>query len=461
MLRTIESQIEYHWTNEEDRKPLIIRGARQVGKTFVVRQYGKRFSEQMYFNNFIEINFESQPEIKVIFEKNLDPKRIIIELSLVLGKTITPRNTLLFFDEIQQAPNALAALRYFYEEMPELRVIAAGSLLDFAIDKGGIPVGRVTSLYMHPMSFYEFLLAIGEYAIHSVIHTYSANNPASDIVHEKLLGLIGQYIAIGGMPGVVKVWAETKDAYRCMKIQQSILDSYRQDFQKYAARHQLECLDMLLGQVSSQIGRQFKFSKSFDGYRKRDLMPCMALLDKSNVITPVYHTSANGLPLGAEVNPDKFKAVFLDVGLAQRLVGLDLKEWFLNPKESFINQGNMVESFVGQELLAYSDPIERQKLYYWHRETNGSTAEVDYVRQIGSDIVPIEVKSGTTGTLKSMHEFFKAHKKTQYGVRFSARNYSENDKIRSYPLYAIADAIKSYGKSCFTINSLEKPPHFE
>ncbi len=434
MYRIIDSHLE-DWIKDEDRKPLIMRGARQVGKTFAVRRLGKSF------RSFVGINFESQPEIKAIFEQDLNPERIILELSLALGKAISPKDTLLFFDEIQEAPRALIALRYFYEEMPDLHVIAAGSLLDFAIDKVGMPVGRVTSLYMHPMSFREFLAALKEDLVLSDIAEYSANNPASYVVHEKLLRLVGQYLAIGGMPSVVKAWIEKNDPHRCMKIQQSILDSYRQDFQKYAARHQLESLEILFGQVSNQIGNQFRFSKSFEGYRKRDLVPCLHLLEKSNIITSAQHTSANGLPLGAEVNPDKFKAIFLDVGLAQRLMGLDLKEWFLNPKEAFVNKGSLVEAFVGQEMLAYSDPIERHRLYYWHREQKGSGAEVDYVRQIGGDIVPIEVKSGTTGTLKSMHEFFKAHDKTQYGLRFSARNYSEADKIRSYPLYAVAQAL--------------------
>lgn len=434
--RIIDSHLE-NWIKDEDRKPLIMRGSRQVGKTFAVRKLGQSFQK------FVSVNFESQPEIKAIFEQDLNPERIVLELSLTLGKPITPKDTLLFFDEIQEAPRALIALRYFYEEMPDLHVIAAGSLLDFAIDKIGIPVGRITSLYMHPMSFYEFLKASEEDLILSSIANYSADNPASDIVHKKLLKLVGQYIAIGGMPGVVKTWIATNDPYRCLKVQQSILDSYRQDFQKYAERHQLDPLEMLLGQISYQIGRQFKFSKSFEGYRKRDLTPCLDLMEKSNIIAPVYHTSANGLPLGAEMNLDKFKAIFLDVGLTQRLLGLDLKEWFLNPEQAFINQGSIVEAFVGQELLAYSDPLKRQILYYWHREERGSSAEVDYVRQIGSEIVPIEVKSGTTGTLKSMYEFFREHEKAQYGLRFSARNYSEDGKIRSYPLYAIAEAIRS------------------
>jgi len=176
-------------------------------------------------------------------------------------------------------------------------------------------------------------------------------------------------------------------------------------------------------------------------FRKRELDPCFNLLVKAGVLHPVYHTDAHGIPLGAEMDLNKFKTLFLDIGIAQALLGLDLKEWFLNPQRAFINQGQMVESFVGQEILAYTYTFKKNAMYYWQKDTRTSQAEVDYVVQLQDKIIPIEVKSGKTGSLKSLREYLNSHPKTPYSLRFSSHNYSEYDDLKSYPLYAIAKGL--------------------
>ena len=225
MKRLIETEL-IKWKDVKFRKPLLLRGARQVGKTYVARKLGKQFS------SFVEVNFETKPDVRSIFEKDLDAHRIIRDLSLFTKKTITPGKTLLFLDEIQSTPNAITALRYLYEEIPKLHVIAAGSLLDFAIEQVGMPVGRVESLYLYPMTFIEFLLATENDVLVKELLSHQIEEPITEAVHNEILSILAEYIAIGGMPGIVKCWAETKDPSRCFALQHALLDTYRQDFPK-------------------------------------------------------------------------------------------------------------------------------------------------------------------------------------------------------------------------------------
>jgi len=424
------------WINDEFRKPLLLRGARQIGKTFSVRTLGKSFP------HYVEINCEElQADCNLIFGKDLQAERIIKELSLLTGKVIVPGETLLFIDEIQAVPEAILALRYFYEKVPQLHVIAAGSLLEFALEKVGLPVGRVDSVYMYPMTWLEFLLAKGERLLFDEIHRHDLNTPMPEAIHNKLLGLLGEYFAIGGMPEVVQHWIAQKDPFLCFKTQQNLLDNYRQDFEKYAKKHEVKYLEVLFDQIPRQLGQKFKFSAVPGEFRKRELQPCFELLTKAGLIHPVYHTSAQGLPLGADAHLEKFKVLFLDIGFAQALLGLDLKAWFLNPTQAFVNQGAIVEAFVGQEILAYSHAFQKKMIYYWQKESRTAQAEVDYILPIGNQIIPIEVKSGKTGRLKSLREYLNQHQNTAYSIRFSSQNYSSHEGLQSYPLYAVAKAI--------------------
>lgn len=424
------------WKKSPTRKPLIIRGARQVGKTTAVRYLGKTFS------NFVEINFEAESQWRAIFEGSLDPKRLLIDLELIAEQKIIAGKTLLFLDEIQTCPQALLALRYFYEQYPDLHLIAAGSLLDFAIDEVGIPVGRVQFLYMYPMSFVEFLWALGKDMLVDAISTTSVQAPLSDVIHDKLNRLLGEYIAIGGMPEAVLHWSQTQDYAGCVEIHHDLLTAFKQDFHKYARQTQVKHVEHLFHYLPQQAGQVFRYNHIPGELRKRELEPALRLLMKANIITPVIHSAAQGIPLGAQANVDKFKIILLDVALMQALLGLTSSDWILNPEHTFINKGMVAEAFVGQELLAYSSCRQAQTLYYWHRDQPTSQAEVDYLIVKHQQVIPIEVKAGKGSTLRSMHAFLRDHPQTPCGIRFSTQNYSMYENIHSYPLYAIANSLQ-------------------
>ena len=425
--------IDYHllqWKINSHRKPLILRGARQVGKTFAVRLLGGTFS------NFIEINFEFRPDLKTLFVQDLDPIRITKELSLLLQQPIIPGKTLLFFDEIQECPTAITALRYFYEIMPALHVISAGSLLDFALQKIGVPVGRVSSLYMYPLSFVEYLNATGHSMMIEALLKHDEQNSFSEAVHHMLLESVAQYLAIGGMPDAVQTWINRENPREIAAIHHTLLGTYQQDFIKYTEKFQIKYIEQLFNEIPRQLGCKFKYSKIEGEYRKRELAPCLELLVTAGVIHSVIHTSGQGAPIGAGSDPGRFKVIFLDSALSQTALGFDLVGWFLRPEQELANKGAVVEAFIGQEILAYSLPLAKSSLYYWHRESRGSQAEVDYLYQHGGDIIPIEVKSGSGTSLKSLHLFLQEHPHTPYGIRISTNNYSHHGKIHSLPLYA-------------------------
>lgn len=420
------------WKIQTHRKPLLLRGARQVGKTFALRNLGKSFT------NFVEVNFEYLKDAKKIFEKDLRPERIIQELNILLSVDITPGSTLLFFDEIQDCPEALQSLRYFYENLPSLHVIAAGSLLDFAIEKIGIPVGRVESLYCYPLSFFEFMIATGHSQFAKLVLEHKKDDePIAEVIHQKGLELVGQYLAIGGMPEVVSCWIETKNPRQCFSIYQRLIDTYQQDFGKYSKEHQIKYVKELFYEMPRQVGKQFKYSEIHGEYKKRELAPSLDLLCTANVVYKIHHTAGNGLPLGAESNPDWFKIIFLDAALCQAILGLDLGTWFLDPNAEFVNRGSIVEAFVGQELLCYSNPYRKGNLYFWKRAEKQTKAEVDFLYEHKGKVLPVEVKSGDGRTLKSLHLFLQTHPLSPYGLRFSSQNYSRFDPIISRPLYDV------------------------
>jgi len=431
MKRLIEKNLDA-WKESKRRKPLLIRGARQVGKTYIVRQFGGKFK------NFAEINFELLIDAGEIFKADLKPDRIIRDLSLLLKIKITPKETLLFLDEIQEAPEAIKALRYFYELMPELHVIAAGSLLEFQIEKIGIPVGRVSTMYMYPLTFPEFLMADHNDDYLSAIADIFIENKINQVFHNRLLRLLGEYIAVGGMPEAVNCWVETKEYQQCSQIHRSLIETFRQDFLKYSKKHQIKHIDKLFNEIPHMLGRKFKFSAISGEYRKRELDPALDLLQKAGVIHKVYHTSGQGLPLGADIKFNRFKTIFLDIALAQTMLNMEMTSWILKPFKQIINKGAVAEAFAGQELIAGSDIDIKSQLFYWHREARSSNAEVDYLTVRNDTILPIEIKSGKEGTLKSMKMFLKEHPKTPYGIRFYGGMPNIVNNIRSYPLYCTA-----------------------
>jgi uncharacterized protein len=436
MKRFIDKELS-DWKDVKLRRPLLLRGARQVGKTYAVQQLGKQFT------SFVEINLETHPDARIIFEKDLDAQRIVRDLSLFARKQIIPGQTLLFIDEIQIAPSAITALRYFYENIPELHVIAAGSLLDFAVENVGIPVGRVESLYVYPMSFFEFLFTTENEILAQEILAHRVEEPISEPVHNKILSILGEYLAIGGMPGVVECWKETKDPVRCFALHHSLIDTYRQDFAKYAKKFQIKYVDAIFTNIPQQLGKKFKYSSIDGDYRKRELIPALDLLITAGIAHKVTHTSGNGIPLGANVDPECYKIIFLDVALGQAVLDLDLEAWFLNPMQQFVNKGELVEAFVGQEILAYANAHAKKQLFYWQRNAPSSSAEVDYLIQKGEKIIPVEVKSGSGKTLRSLHQFLESHSHVPFGMRFSTQNYSRHERIESFPLYAVAAIFKT------------------
>jgi len=430
MRRDIEKEL-VSWKSQEERYPLIVRGARQVGKSYLVETFGKE-----HFQNNVVVNFEFQPQLKDCFQ-SLDPVEIINKLQLLLGVQIKEDSALLFLDEIQECPQAIMSLRYFKEKMPKLAVIAAGSLLEFAMRSPDfkMPVGRIQFLYLEPLSFSEYLDASGNQELRKFLAKVELNVPVDEVIHKKLFELLRIYLLIGGMPAVLNEYLSSKDLMNCQKIQTSLLQTYRSDFGKYAKISQHKYLQKVFDTIPRLVGQRIKYSNIDSDTRSRELKNALNLLVLSGVVKPIYLTKASGLPLGAQINEQKFKLNFLDVGLMQNSCGLQSQ---LSVEEDFmqINAGAVAEQFVGQELVAYSEKHQQGNLYFWARDKKNSMAEVDYVISVGSSMLPVEVKSGKEGKLKSLRIFIE-DKKSKFGIRFSQDKLSYYDKILSIPLYMV------------------------
>ncbi len=415
------------WKVAPSRKPLLIRGARQVGKSWLVRKLGESFE------NFVEINFEENREIETFFAGNLEPEALLFHLSNYLGVSITPGKTLLFFDEIQTCPRALLALRYFYEKMPDLHVTAAGSLIEFDLQHLSFPVGRLQCLYLHPLSFGEFLQAIGRGAMRELLRQ---QREVPEPIHRQLMEHVRDYSIIGGLPEVVQCFVTSKNIPRCQEIQTGILETYRSDFGKYARRSQIKYVRLLFDSLCLQLGKKFQYAHVSQDVRSRELSQALDLLEMAGIVHKVYHSNANAMPLEAEINRKKFKVLFFDLGLANRIAGFEIKDLFKDPDISAVHKGRLAELFVGLELAAYTSPLERPRLHYWHREEPASNAEVDYVIVKEAEIVPIEVKSGTGGRLTSLRRFL-SEKNKPLGIRIGSNPYAEEEMLRFVPFYAI------------------------
>lgn len=429
--RKIDSELSA-WKKEKERKPLLIRGARQVGKSFSVRNLGKSFE------HYLELNFEKDERLISVFERGNDVKQLCSTLALMYNTPVIAGKTLLFLDEIQLSPHAIKMLRYFYEDYPELHVIGAGSLLEFAL--GELPsfgVGRIRSMFMYPLSFDEFLGAIGENMLQKARQELSLENPFSDEIHQKANELLKIFLLIGGMPEVVAHFAKSKDLIGCEAILRDLLVAYQDDFRKYAK--QIPLLQMLevFQAVGKQMGGKFNYSRAVAGGTHRQAKEALQLLIMAGLAIPVKHTSANGLPLGAESNDNRIKLLLLDTGLFQQLNSLDLSEFLLADDFQAINKGFIAEQFVGLELLKSSNCYFPASLYFWQREKAGSSAEVDYIIQHQGKVLPIEVKSGTQGKMQSLRLFLN-EKKLSSGIRTSLENFSTYNDITVYPMYAIA-----------------------
>ena len=434
LFRNIDDEL-LRWKHTEHRKAVLLRGARQVGKSTAVRQLGKTF------DHYVEINFEKQPQLKSIFEPDRLIERIVKELSFELKTTIIPQKTLLFIDEIQECIPAISSLRFFYEDMPDLHVIAAGSLFEFALEK--IPsfgVGRIRSLFMYPFSYDEFIRAMGYSLLADELKNSSPEKPISESLHKKCQRLLIEFMLIGGMPEVVAKYVESGSLFECQEILEDITQTFYNDFAKYKQRANVSLLREVFGAIIEQTGGKFTYSKASNSANHLQIKECVELLEMAGLVYPVTHTSANGLPLSAQQNTKFRKYLIFDTGIYQRFLKLNLGGSFHPENIEQINKGAFAELLAGLEIMKASPVNFPLTLHYWQREKTGSNAEVDYVLQQNDNIVPVEVKANTKGSMQSMFQFLM-EKGYQYGIRCSMENFGTYQNIRTYPLYAISQAV--------------------
>lgn len=432
MKRIAESEL-IAWKDRAGRKPLIVRGARQVGKTYLVETFGKSC-----FQSILTVNLEQQEELHPLFNR-MEARRIVQELSLYFNLPVLPGRTLLFLDEIQACPRAIACLRYFQEEMPDLHVVAAGSLLDFSLRefKHAVPVGRIEYLHLNPLTFREFLTAINEEALADHLARFHVGDDLGDALAAKLRNLLRVYFFIGGMPAAVAAYAERNDLLEVQRILSSITTTLQDDFAKYGTRAQQRSMRRVLRYIPLNIGRKVRYVNISRETRADELRTALELLELSRIVTLVRHSSANGIPLGAEASDRHFKPLLLDVGLCNNLCGLSLPD---AAALLTVQEGRLAEQFVGQELRSLGPAFEENPLFYWHRERKNANAEVDYLRAHEDRVIPIEVKAGKSGSLKSL-QVFLAEKKRDFAVRLnmdqpSLGSFSATGRtLLSLPLY--------------------------
>ncbi|MDE6636732.1 MAG: AAA family ATPase [Muribaculaceae bacterium] len=446
--RTIDRYLK-DWAQKTDRKPVLLRGARQVGKSTAVRNLGKSFE------NFVEINFERQPEYKELFTSNLVLSRIIPQISAISGQNIISGKTLLFLDEIQLCPEAVMSLRFFKEDMPELHVIAAGSLLEFALEE--LPtfgVGRIHSMFMFPMTFDEFLYANGESLLVEARNQASSENPLLLPLHEKLVSIFRTYLLIGGMPEVVAKWVSTHDYLQCRELQDDLLISYEDDFPKYRKKIDPQLLRITLRSAATQTTKKFSYSEVGGGYRIEEVKKALEMLILAGLCVPVIRTDGNGIPLGSSADMSYRKILIFDSGIMLRILNMAIgniteitTEILTESASNLVNRGPLAEMVAGLEMQRYQSPNIRHSLYYWLRDAKNSQAEIDYVDNVGRNVLPIEIKAGMKGGMKSLWIFMR-EKSLERGVRCSLENFGSFEykdeeaktlrQVTICPLYAMS-----------------------
>lgn len=441
--RNIDNKL-LEWKESPRRKPLLIRGARQVGKSTAVRHLGKEFKF------FVEVNLESQPSIRQLFTKDIDVHKTCEAISATLGIPIVAEETLLFIDEIQVCQEAIMSLRYFKEDYPELHVIAAGSLLEFTLEElPSFGVGRIRSLYMYPFSFDEFLLAQGLDITVDYKHKASSASPLANAVHNKLVEQLKTFYLVGGMPAAITEWIESKSYIECTHVHNDILDTYQDDFSKYKSRVSPDLLRQVLRSVALQAGCKFVFRQVADDIHSSVIKDALHLLTLAGLIKPVTHSDGNGVPLGAEENSSYTKYLFLDLGLMQTMLGTPAANILLSSDADFVNKGAASEMFAGLELIKNHDCFQKAEMYYWKNLSRGTNAEIDYLEVKDGIVVPIEVKANTRGGMQSLWLFMRK-KGLHRAIRTSLENFGEfeyidkesQDAIRHVeviPLYALSN----------------------
>jgi len=413
------------WLVSGRRKPLIIRGARQVGKTWLVENVlaGK-------FEHLAKIDLEERQDLHVHFSGSLEPAKIVEALEITAGK-IVPGKTLLFLDKIQSCPRAIMALRYFYEKMPDLHVVAAGSLLEFAFDEISFPVGRVQYLHVYPMTFYEYLLATGNEPMAELTRRSQAG--VSESTQQMILAELKKFFFVGGMPECIKVYRDSGSLLDAFAVQTEILDSFRDDFAKYRPHMDTTCLDAVFHNTAHAVGKQIKYARLNDEHTGPTNKKAFDLLCKARIFHKITACSPAGLPLAATARGKKFKACMLDIGLLQRLCEIPVEAELMQDDLLAIYKGQLAEQFVAQEMRAWQDT----DLFYWAREARSSRAEVDYLVVRGGKVYPVEVKSGPAGRLKSLHLLLQTYPNCPRGLVLFSGPYGDlpEQKLTFLPLY--------------------------
>ena len=417
----------YKWKNSKRRKPLIIEGARQVGKTWLMKEFGKQaYADTVY------INFDSNSRMANLFSADLDTDRLIMGLELYAGRKINPENTLLIFDEVQEVPRALASLKYFYENAPQYHIVCAGSLLGIALHQGtSFPVGKVDFLKLYPLSFSEFLMATGNERFAELLKNQDYEMITS--FKQTYIDALKHYYFVGGMPEAVQSFAESKDFNEVRAIQKRILAAYEQDFSKHAPNEIVPKIRMLWNSIPSQLAREnkkFIYGLVREGGRAREYETAIMWLSDCGLVHKVSRVNAAGIPLKAYEDLKAFKLFIVDVGLLGCMTGLRQRT-LLDGDDLFVEfKGALTEQYVCQQLKT----IEDLGVYYYTNDRG--SCEIDFVVDTGEQIVPIEVKAETNLRAKSL-KTYRERFEPELSVRTSMADYKKEDWLLNLPLYAI------------------------
>jgi predicted AAA+ superfamily ATPase len=416
----------YEWKSRANHKPMIVRGARQVGKTWLMRA----FAEEAY-DRYVYVNFEDNELIRNVFERDFDIDRIILALQVATGEVID-KDTLLIFDEIQEAPKGLTALKYFYEKAPEYSILAAGSLLGISMHEAvSFPVGKVEFMDLYPLSFREFLNALGQSQLVTVLE--KEDWELMSLFHNKLVEYLKIYYFVGGMPGVVMEYLDTKDFNRVRVVQQEILNAYDNDFSKYAPNKEVPRLRMVWRSVLAQLAKEnkkFIYGMLKEGARAKEFEIALEWLQDAGLLYKVNRTKAGKMPLSAYEDFAAFKVFILDVGLLSAM-GKLTSQIILDGDVIFEEfKGALTEQYVFQQMKTHKD-ID---IYYW--SADNSSGEIDFIVQKEGVITPIEVKSSENLQSKSLSAFIKRHPELK-GLRFSMSEFKDQEWMKNKPLYSI------------------------
>lgn len=416
----IENLID--WKNSDERKPMVLKGARQVGKTWLMKEFGRN-----YYNSYVYFNFDEEDELKSIFEINKNPQRIIELLSMIAGKKIIPGETLIIFDEVQECPEALNSLKYFKEKANEYHVIAAGSLLGTLLAKPkSYPVGMVNLLNIYPLTFDEFLKATDE-ALYTYYCSIQKEQQIEEIFHKRLLEACNYYLIIGGMPECVASWVEHRDPAKISQIQRELIEVYENDFSKHNGKVNSGRILMVFRSIPSQLAKpneKFMYGAVREGGRARDFEEAIEWLVSAGMLNRVYNVSRMEHPLSAFDKLDNFKLFIFDTGLLKHMAGLDNSAILL--KNDYQFKGPLTENYILQQLRGQ---FEVEPRFYADKNS-----EIDFIIQYGTEIIPVEVKGGEDKSAPSFKRYI-TEKQPEHAIRFSKRGYLKNGLLTNIPLY--------------------------